>query len=55
MMFLMLYTATWSPYMIAFLDESASYGKFELVIDILFSVDIIISFFLPFEKWDGTM
>lgn len=55
MMFLMLYTATWSPYMIAFLDESATYGKFELVIDVLFSFDIIISFFLPFEKWDSAM
>lgn len=51
----MLYTATWCPYQIAFLDESASYGHFELVIDVLFSADIIISFFLPFEKWDGTM
>ena len=55
MMVLMLYTATWSPYMIAYLDESASYGNIEVSIDVLFFIDIIISFFLPFEKWDGTM
>ena len=51
---LLLYTATYSPYRTAFMadDFSQLYFVFELCVDSLFFLDIIISFLTPFQMRD---
>lgn len=52
----MLYTATYVPYRVSFVDEEGSdgYKGFELCIDILFMIDIFINFISAVENPDGT-
>lgn len=54
MIILLLYTATYVPYRITFLEVEEFYGWLETTIDILFALDIIINFITPYEKFNGT-
>jgi len=52
---LLLYTATYAPYRTAFMEDSFSqmYFAFELAVDGLFFIDIILSFLTPYQIRDG--
>ena len=54
MIVLLLYTATYVPYRITFLEVEEDYGWLETTIDILFGIDIFINFLTPYEKFNGT-
>jgi len=52
---LLLYSATWMPYQICFIEEP-SRGLmliFEYLIDFLFALDILFNFISAYEKQDG--
>ncbi len=54
---LLLYTATYMPYRICFIDD-ASTGfllAFEYLIDVLFFLDIFVNFLSAIELPDGTI
>lgn len=47
---LLFYTATYMPFRIAYVDyTSTSLYIFEWIIDVLFMIDIIVTFFTAFE------
>ena len=56
---MVLYTASISPYRLAFADEfvvngwSQFFALFEILIDIIFGIDIIINFISAYEDLDG--
>jgi hypothetical protein len=54
---LLLYTATYVPYRVAFVDGDSSfgYGIFEDMVDALFFIDIIVNFISAIENPDGTI
>jgi len=53
---LLLYTSTYVPYRVAFVDESTTaYQAFEYCIDALFLFDIFVNFCSAIEKKDGTI
>lgn len=54
MIVLLLYTATYVPYRITFLEVEENYGWLETTIDVLFGMDIFINFLTPYEKFNGT-
>ena len=55
-MTLLLYTATYVPYRVSFVDGESSLGFkiFENIIDGLFFFDIIVNFLSALERKDGT-
>ena len=56
MIFLISYTATVMPYRQAFSDDYVDHPFFDaldLVIDILFWIDIVINFISAYEKYEG--
>ena len=55
MLFLTLYAATIVPYSIAFGEDGLDYDYFELAVDVFFILDMIITFFTPYEFFDGTL
>lgn len=57
MIVLLLYTATFVPYKISFKDDIHESGasQFDLLVDILFGMDIIVNFITPYEKYDGSL
>lgn len=57
MIILLLYTATFVPYKISFADDVGGNGatNFDLMVDILFGIDIIVNFITPYEKYDGSL
>jgi Ion transport protein len=54
---LLLYTATWMPYQICFIDEPSKgvLLGFEYFIDCLFALDILFNFISAYEKSDGSI
>lgn len=53
---LLLYTSTYVPYRVAFVDDSSTaYTIFEYFVDSLFFSDIFINFLSAIEKPDGTV
>ena len=52
----MLYTATYVPYRVAFVDGDSSFGfqLFENSLDGLFFIDIFVNFLSALEKKDGS-
>ena len=55
MLFALFYTATYSPYRVAFYSDTTDFLLvFETGIDILFIMDLIITFLTPFERKDGS-
>jgi len=54
---LLLYTATWMPYQICFIDEPSKglMLVFEYFIDSLFAMDIILNFISAYERADGAI
>jgi hypothetical protein len=53
---LLLYTATFVPYRVAFIDSDAGWiTTLDDVTDILFGIDIIINFLSSYEKPDLTL
>ena len=53
---MLLYTGTYSPFRTAFIAEGGSpFLLFmENLMDVLFGVDILVNFFTPFERYDGS-
>jgi hypothetical protein len=48
---LLIYTATYVPFKVAFVDEtSASLFAWDLVVDALFFIDIFVNFFAAYEE-----
>jgi potassium voltage-gated channel Eag-related subfamily H protein 2/potassium voltage-gated channel Eag-related subfamily H protein 7 len=55
-MFSLIYLATYAPYRETFEDFSAKWANIlELMLDFLFIFDIIITFFTPYERYNGTL
>jgi hypothetical protein len=54
---LLIYTATWMPYQICFIDEPSKGAMlaFEYFIDSLFALDIIFNFISAYELSDGSI
>lgn len=53
---LLLYTSTYVPYRVAFVDDSSTaYTIFEYFVDMLFFIDIFVNFFSAIERPDGTI
>jgi Ion transport protein len=54
---LLIYTATWMPYQICFIDKPSQGALlfFEYIIDSLFFLDIVFNFFTAIENPDGTL
>ena len=53
----LLYTATISPYQVAFVQaDEVTIGQhlINILIDIFFIVDLILTFYTPFKKYDET-
>ena len=56
MFIIIIYIATWVPYMLAFWDEpTAFFSTFDLIIDFMFIMDIIMTFFTPIDRIDGNL
>ena len=57
MIILLLYTATLVPYKISFADDIHEMGvsQFDIFVDVLFAIDIIVNFITPYEKYDGSL
>jgi len=55
---ILLYTGTYVPYRTAFLDgsdaDSQGLFAFQLIVDVLFLADILVMFFTPYERIDGS-
>jgi len=55
MLLALCYTATYSPFRVAFYTESSTFLLIiETTIDSLFIIDLIITFFVPYERTDGS-
>jgi len=55
---ILVYTALYSPYKVAYKNkEESSPGliAFETLVDILFCTDILVMFFTPYERTDGSL
>ena len=58
---MVLYTASVSPYRLAFADDfivngwSKFFAAFEICIDVIFGIDIIINFITAYEGSDGRL
>jgi hypothetical protein len=55
---ILLYTATWAPFKTAFLEDKSSSGPvlvFETIVDIMFGLDIVFTFFTPFKRFNGSI
>ena len=58
---MVLYTASISPYRLAFSDENQIdawtkfFGVAEIVIDVIFTLDIFINFVTGFERFNGSI
>ena len=51
---LLVYTATYMPFRIAYIDEtSTEQAIMEWIVDVLFMLDIVINFFTAFEDRFG--
>ena len=47
---LLLYTAIWAPYKIAFIDDTSDFEfVFDIIVDSLFFIDVILSFISAYE------
>ena len=54
-MMLLVYTATYAPYRMAFIENiSTGLYAFETMIDVLFFIDLLVNWFSAFEKDDST-
>ena len=55
MIILILYTATYSPYITAFFIEPTSLFlyTFETMVDVFFTLDILVNFITPYKKLDN--
>jgi len=54
MLFSMFYYCTFIPYRIAFLDEVSDFNVgLDILIDMFFIADIVITFFMPYEIENG--
>lgn len=55
-LFLLLYTALYAPYRTAFMSYTSSTELlvFETICDLLFMMDIFVSFLTPYERQDGS-
>jgi hypothetical protein len=54
--FLLIYTATYMPYDVAFIDTPSTLSNnIDYAVDALFSIDIILTFFTTYEEPDGTI
>ena len=53
---MLLYTGTYSPYRTAFIAEGGNgfLLVMENLMDALFGIDIVVNFFTPFERHDGS-
>jgi hypothetical protein len=54
---ILLYTATYAPFKVAFLDDddsSTGVLVFETIIDVMFLMDIFITFMTPFKRINGS-
>ena len=56
MVFILLYIATLVPYRTAFVDEESSglMKAFELTVDVMFVLDIFLTFLTPYERRDSS-
>jgi hypothetical protein len=55
MLLALIYTATYSPFRVAFYTESSNALLiFETIIDTLFIIDLVLMFFVPYERQDGS-
>lgn len=55
MLLALIYTASYSPFRVAFYTDSSDLLMvIETFIDALFIIDIILMFFVPFERSDGS-
>lgn len=53
---LLVYTATYMPYKICFIDEPSQSSEIvDTVVDVLFAIDIIINFISAVELADGNI
>lgn len=54
---ILLYTATYAPFKVAFMpgDSSNILFIFETIVDILFIADIFVMFFTPYERADSSL
>lgn len=54
---LLLYTATYMPYRICFIDDESTgfFLAFEYMVDILFALDIAVNFISALELADGSV
>lgn len=55
MLLLTVYAATIVPYEIAFGESGLDYSYFELTVDLFFLFDLVLTFFTPYEFFDGTL
>jgi hypothetical protein len=56
MIILLIYTATYMPFKIAFIDaENLGTKIFDYTIDALFAIDIVVNFLAAFEGLDGKL
>jgi len=52
--FLLIYTASWVPYKVCFVDDSSAFQFwFDCVVDLCFLIDIILNFFTVIELGNG--
>ena len=55
MLLALIYTASYSPFRVAFYTESSeSLLVVETIIDTLFIIDLVFMFFVPYERQDGS-
>ena len=56
MIFLMMYTATITPYRVCFVEEvTGSWLVVDIITDVMFGVDICLTFFSAYEENDATL
>jgi hypothetical protein len=56
LIFLLMYTATFMPYKICFVDNASQASEMlDTVVDFLFAFDIIVNFLSAVEESDGTI
>ena len=57
MLVILMYTATYAPFRVAFYSEPSSDSLliFETLVDFLFMFDIIVMFFSPYDREDGSL
>jgi hypothetical protein len=54
---ILFYTATWAPFKTAFLEDinEGPVVVFEMIVDIMFGLDILFTFFTPYKRFNGSM